>query len=333
MKSSAETKLVPLCEIGQKQVVLSVNIGADADVYHQHVAGGHVQHEHTWRYAFGWVNPGDVVLDLGANIGTISVALAAKGASVYGFEMLEENLAHLRSSIDANGLTALHLVEGAVSDYRGVIEIGGESAWGTLAPGSGKTVETVVIDQWAEEIGLDRLDFVKIDVEGSEMAALRGARELIQKYKPDMLIEANILTCGSSNYSYIEIMNFMENLGYHTYRISGDQIISPPLRPQECIYADYFFTTKSEADVADRSPFPVGKLSYEGVRSSIVQQGLYSRPHQAYVLTVADALPPEITTHPEVAELLKEWRKVDDSVELIEVLRIGAGITTSCESC
>lgn len=329
MINSAQLAMVPICEIDGKDVFLSVNGGASADSYHAHVAGGYINTDPTWKFVFDWVNFGDTVFDLGANLGTFSVPLAAKGATVYGFEMLSENIAHLKRSINQNDLRTLTLVEGAVSDRPGTLGAGGFSAWGSVSEGSPNRVRAVVIDQWAKEAGLEKVDFMKIDIEGSEMAALRGARGVIERDKPDMVIEANVLTCGSSGYGYPDIIAFMESLGYSTYRIAKDHLIRSAPHPQPSIITDYFFSVKSKADVERRSPVPVDAPSMPDEIATIVEQGVYGRLHQAYVLAVESSLPSEVTRNPAVIEKLEMWRRVQDEEGVITTLQIGAGVHLS----
>ena len=51
-------------------------------------------------------------------------------------------------------------------------------------------VPTLSIDQLVAELGLERVDFMKIDIEGAEREALEGARETITKFKPRLLIDS-----------------------------------------------------------------------------------------------------------------------------------------------
>lgn len=329
MMNSAELAVVPICEIDGRDVVLSVNGGNSADSYHAHVAGGYIKTDPTWKFVFDWVNPSDTVMDLGANLGTFSVPLAAKGATVYGFEMLEENISHLKRSIDQNDLRTLNLVEGAVSDKPGFLGAGGFSAWGTVTEDSPNRVRAVVIDQWSIEAGIKKVDFIKIDIEGSEMAALRGARGLIERDKPDMVIEANVLTCGSAGYGYPDIIAFLETLGYSSFRIANGHLIESAPHPQPCIITDYFFSVRSRADIERRSPIPLVASSLQDEIDTIVEQDIYGRLHQAYVLAVESSLPSEVARNTAVSEKLEKWRRVEDDEDIIATLQLGAGVGVS----
>lgn len=326
MKNSAELALVSICSIGDKDIVLSLDTGESADSYHAYIAQSNIELDPTWKFTFDWVKPGDTVIDLGANLGTFSVPLAAKGATVYGFEMLEANISHLKRSIEQNNLSTLHVVEGAVSDKPGYLGTSGTSAWGTVSDNSPDKVLAIVLDEWANEVGLEKLDFMKIDIEGSEMAALRGARSMITKFKPDMVIEANVMTCGHAGYGYPELIAFMAELGYRSYRIANGRINESARDPQPSLVTDYFFSAKPKKDVEERSPVAIGTLSLQEVIDTVVAQDNYDRIHRAYVLAIEDALPAGVIKAPAVIEKLAKWQSIQDDPQTIRALQIGAGV-------
>lgn len=55
------------------------------------------------------------------------------------------------------------------------------------------TVQAVSLDEWVEEVGLTRLDFLKIDVEGAEPFVIDGAKSVLTKFRPDAVVEFNPL--------------------------------------------------------------------------------------------------------------------------------------------
>ena len=71
--------------------------------------------------------------------------------------------------------------------------------WGTTGPG--------------------RIDFIKIDIEGSELFALRGAVHTIEKFHPWVMVEINDSTYGMAGYSSAEIFEFFDQLGYTPYKL------------------------------------------------------------------------------------------------------------------
>jgi len=73
---------------------------------------------------------------------------------------------------------------------------------------------------------LDRLDFIKIDIEGAELFALQGMSKSIQKFKPTILIEINEETFNSANYSTKDVLEFFYNFGYNFFEIKKGKLVN-----------------------------------------------------------------------------------------------------------
>jgi len=144
------------------------------------------------------VRPGDVVLDCGAHVGLYTKeALRAGARLVVAIEPSPENLDCLRLNL------ARELAEGRVIIYpKGVWDReehlplyisahnSGEASL-IAAPHNGAKVVNVpltTIDRLVAELKLDRVDFIKMDIEGAERRALAGARRTLATYKPRMAI-------------------------------------------------------------------------------------------------------------------------------------------------
>lgn len=134
---------------------------------------------------------GDTALDVGANVGAYAVVFGlwvGDGGRVFAFEPAAGARAGLAEHIALNGLQhRVHVVPAAVSDRVGAAAFAGEGAQGTnhlvwrdASSGAAPTVEvpTTTIDAFCGERGL-RPRLIKIDVEGAELAVLRGARATI----------------------------------------------------------------------------------------------------------------------------------------------------------
>ena len=133
--------------------------------------------------------PGGVALDVGANVGAYALLMGGwmrPGGRVYAFEPSAQAFAGLQAHVGLNGLAGVvRPVRAAVSDREGRAALAAEGHHGTsrlAADGERgtETVETVTIDQFcAREQIVPTL--IKIDVEGWELEALRGARETIAR--------------------------------------------------------------------------------------------------------------------------------------------------------
>jgi FkbM family methyltransferase len=143
------------------------------------------------------ISPGDVCLDIGANIGAITLQLAkAAGPSgrVIAFEPGPPFFSRLKANLALNPEIAsrVELHNLGLSDRPGSLhwvedpEFPGNAI---LVEGRGLKVGVVTLDDFLGP-RLDRLDFLKIDVEGMELEVLRGAVRLLERFRPKVFFES-----------------------------------------------------------------------------------------------------------------------------------------------
>jgi FkbM family methyltransferase len=140
--------------------------------------------------------PSDAVaVDGGAHIGVISVLLGSlcSAGHVFAFEPVPETSAYLEHNLAANGMTNVSVERVALYREDGEITLAFDESYpGGSHIGEGKCrVVTCRLDSWAERRGLERLDLVKLDVEGAEPAVLDGAEETLRRFKPLTVVECN----------------------------------------------------------------------------------------------------------------------------------------------
>ncbi len=146
------------------------------------------------------VRAGDIVLDCGANIGVYTrVALAAGAKKVVAIEIAPENLECLRRNfVDEVAAGRVIIYPKGVWDKDDIITLTVDpqnSAADTVVmtpenAQKGPQVPLTTIDKIVAELKLERVDYVKMDIEGAEQNALRGARGTIAKFHPRMALSA-----------------------------------------------------------------------------------------------------------------------------------------------
>ncbi len=144
-----------------------------------------------------------VCLDIGANIGVKTMYLSrhARRGRVIGVEAGRKNAECLSVNVKANNLKNVDVVHAAIGDRTTDVKFTENFAWGHVSD-EGATVPMMTIDDVAEQFALDRIDFIKIDVEGYEFPILRRSLNLINKYKSLVLVEFNsfaLLACNNTN--------------------------------------------------------------------------------------------------------------------------------------
>lgn len=149
------------------------------------------------------VKPGMVVVDIGAHVGYYTLLAANKAGptgKVFAFEPEQGNHAILLKNIGMNGYDNVVATRMAVSDRTGnttlyitALDSGRHSVYHHGLPERGSaTVETTTLDAFLESEEWPRIDLIKIDVEGAEVAVLDGMSQLMGE-SPDlkMIVEFN----------------------------------------------------------------------------------------------------------------------------------------------
>jgi FkbM family methyltransferase len=140
---------------------------------------------------------GDYVIDAGANIGVFSMHAAEKigrTGKVYAFEPIKEAFTVIENSATLNKLsktiTPIPLALGkeiSTVDFKFSIDKIGGSAPNATA-GNFLTVDVTTIDDFIRTEKIKKINFIKMDIEGAECDALRGASKTIRDFKPRLAI-------------------------------------------------------------------------------------------------------------------------------------------------
>lgn len=175
-----------------------------------------------------FLQPGDVVLDIGANIGHMSIVAAAKvGAhgKVLAFEPAPAEFAELNLNIQLNSLTNIEPHALAIADAPGRVPfyLAGEGLG--LYNSTGKPfrtsgmrqieVEAVRLDDFLKENDVPAVTLVKMDVEGGELAVLRGGDAFFRRDDgPLVICEFSDVASSSTGQTTEQLWTAFENHGY-----------------------------------------------------------------------------------------------------------------------
>ena len=159
-------------------------------------------HRSSNRELVGYVREGETIFDIGANQGETSLYFAqAVGphGRVYSFEPNPAMFAMLGRNIQLNPALrchAEHLALGAAEGMAGMRQLDGRNPGtasidsegipfgGRLAP-----IRITTLDRYVREKGIERIDMMKIDVEGFELEVCKGAEESLCRWHPRLLLE------------------------------------------------------------------------------------------------------------------------------------------------
>lgn len=139
------------------------------------------------------VKEGGVVWDVGAHVGFYSLLasiLVGPAGRVVAFEPWPENIVYLKKHLYLNRLENVTVVEKAVSDCTGEawFQEGSCRSTGHLSPQGTLKVKTIRLDDFVQENPALAPDYLKIDVEGAELAVLAGAEKLLADFRPTIFL-------------------------------------------------------------------------------------------------------------------------------------------------
>jgi FkbM family methyltransferase len=153
-----------------------------------------------------------VFYDLGANVGfyTLLAAKRATAGKVYAFEPLPRNIKFLRKHLELNQVRNAEMFELAVSDVAGTASFqeADNSFMGRLEGGGNLNVLTATLDGLRQQGRILPPSVIKIDVEGAELLALRGSREVFQQFRPVLFLATH------GREVHAECIQFLASWGY-----------------------------------------------------------------------------------------------------------------------
>jgi len=180
------------------------------------------------------------VVDIGANIGyyTLQAAsLVGESGEVIAIEPVPENVSLLRMNVKANGYQNVRILEAAIGSDDGTAQLylAAESNWSSLirrhANQSHIDVRLWKLDTLlAEE---ERVDYIKMDIEGSEAEVINGMIGILRRYRPGMFIEAHPTHVGGK--AIVRLLEQLRDLGYETKYVVDKAFNYPTVRTNAAV--------------------------------------------------------------------------------------------------
>lgn len=197
--------------------------------------GFHEFHEFLFLHRF--LKPEMVVVDVGANMGEYSVFMAKRvlHGKVIAIEPLPKMYALLEENLSLNHFTNVVVLKFGLSDTEEMLTINeledSHEGLSTFYPGN-KTIRAKIevplrtMDGEFEKFGASRIDFIKMDIEGGELSALRGSKKAIERFRPVIMVEINEVTYQAAGYSAADVFDYFSALEYKPFVITkqGDLV-------------------------------------------------------------------------------------------------------------
>ena len=207
---------------GNARMSLSRTFRVDSELLYRHAYD-----QKTLLYLMRIVHPGDSCIDVGANIGAITLSLAHRvgsGGRVVAYEPGPLLFQRLVRNVALSDFRSIECKDAGLSDAPGRmywrLETGINHGNAVLTTEPTDTVVPVItLDSSVEEIALTRVDFIKIDVEGMELGVILGGLGTIRKFKPTLLIETQVGTGVGSDDDIQAVIGRLAAEGYDFWEI------------------------------------------------------------------------------------------------------------------
>lgn len=194
------------------------------------------------RFLNKFISPGMIFLDIGAYHGLYSIVAGRKVSptgQVYTFEPTPTHYSRIKHHLWLNRVENVVVEQLALSNLDGKTEfhipVSGVMTVGSLKPSlfsRGKlkaiTVETKRLDTYVEKKGIEKIDIIKIDVEGAEMIFLEGASTTLKQFQPLLILEAIDTACEPWGYKAADLLSKVkQDYDYVLYEFDEQGYLSP----------------------------------------------------------------------------------------------------------
>jgi FkbM family methyltransferase len=208
------------------------------------------------------IQPNDLVLDVGAHAGRFSIAverLEGFDGVIHAFEPVPESYAALVENLSLNGSRRVHTHQAAVGNREGPVTMNlfdpQFSSWNSMgrplmtAPGGAKLTPTrqvsvpcETIDGFCRRNGIDRIGFLKVDVEGFEKSVFEGAAGMLGGKRIDRIcFEISRDPLKGAGIAAAEVFQALERFGYWIYRFDErQQRFDGPAHDSDEAWANYY---------------------------------------------------------------------------------------------
>lgn len=199
------------------------------------------------------VKPGDVCFDIGASFGWYTMLLskaAGPRGRVHAFEPIPQTAALLRRNVELNGATNVTVQQLALDETHSqrdlyIADIGVSGSFMPHACRSGHekfSAQAITLDSYVRDHKIQRLDFLKADIEGAEWAALKGGIETLRRFQPTLMVEVQAGSTRLFGHEPADVFAWLAEIGYRPFAVqpSGElaavEDVDAPMRDYNFIF-------------------------------------------------------------------------------------------------
>lgn len=202
------------------------------------------------------VGDGDVIYDIGANIGwhSINLAVSRRTSQIFAFEPVPVTFRSLTKNLALNNLTRVTPLNFGLSNQEGSFDLfyySEGSANASLRNVANRDDAMAVscqlrtLDNFSKENGLP-VHFIKCDVEGAELLVIQRACDTIDKHHPIIFLEILRKWSAKFNYDPNEIFALLRSKGYQAFTVAGHFLVPFGQMTQDTIETNFFFLSEAQ---------------------------------------------------------------------------------------
>lgn len=180
-----------------------------------------------------FLGDGKIMIDIGANQGIFSLVSArqvGEQGKVFAFEPAQVAFKVLETNLALNQASNVKAMRIALADKPGKLRLyhDVDPTRNSLAPTEPsqayEEVEVRPLDSVVQDLGISRIDFIKIDVEGADELVCRGGAEVLKKYRPPVFFEHDLAATSQMGLKNGGISAFLASLDYEFYKYRDGDI-------------------------------------------------------------------------------------------------------------
>lgn len=212
-------------------------------------------------FVFEIIREGDLVLDIGAHVGWYSIQMAKRFQNIviHAFEPIPQTFVVLQQNIQLNNLKniiphniALGKSEGSEDFFYFTGGSAVASRKNLLDHEKTSRIEckTSTLDLVVSELKLERVDFIKCDVEGSELDVIQGGKKTLHQFLPVIYIELFDGWCEKFGYTPRDVEDFLKEIGYQCFAVQNERftLVNKIQGFNEC-YNFFFMHPKKHSEI------------------------------------------------------------------------------------
>ncbi len=216
------------------------------------------------NHVFSWMKKLDlkkpVILDIGANIGMYSICYSKifSDSVIYAFEPVKKNYKTLISNIKKNKIQKINTNNFGLLDKKKRLKIGipdsriheryqndiNDGLFSIFAKKKKNWIKVITLDNFIKIRKINKIDFIKIDVEGAEALVLNGSKNTIRKFKPVIQLEFNKLTeiLGNKKISYFQ--KFAKKFDYKIFYLVKNYKLREKINLKKDFFSDLILISR-----------------------------------------------------------------------------------------